>query len=204
MKISSYNSTSFTSIPLYDVKLRKKNYDGTYKEIDAKFSKLDREDSEDRDIMQNLFYDWQSSDFGGNICMNFLFPNVEDENADFYVVEGKDKEGKRKIYSASEVHNHTGKIDFIQAEPNNKKEKIKGSGELMLYGIAKEIKDEGENCFSLSSTDVSENFYRHLKLTEDNSKPKKEGEGPIFHLKTSNKENFLKGIEEKYNLDVQA
>ncbi len=204
MRILPHNTLSFTSTPIYDVKLKKLQPNGGCGEIDAQFSKLEHDDEDDKAIVQNLYKDWYSTDFGFSICASFLRPNIIGGDADFYVIEGIDKNGQRKIYSASEVNQKEGEICFIQAEPANREERIKGSGEVMLWGIGKTMKSDGENCFSLLSTTEAEGFYRHSGLTYDEEASFPEDDCKVFCLKNKDKEEYLKRIEEKYNLDVQG
>ena len=188
MKISPHNSISFKSIPIYDVKLKKENPDGTISELPATFSKLKYHDKEDRKLVNDIRNSWQDTEFAKIICPNFL--NGKYHKEDFYVIERKNEEGKKEIYSIAEFTRLWDCVQFLQSNPQNSENGIKGAGEVMLWGIGKKCSRKKDECFYLIPTYQSRPFYEHIGLQKI---------GGIYTLGTISAKRFLDRIEKKYN-----
>lgn len=196
MKISPLNSISFTSTPLYNVKLRKTLSDGTQEKLDARFSKLESDNERDVARVADLCRKWFRAYFGIAAGRNFLISDEYDEmkKFDYYVIEGISKNGDNEIYSIAEFNRDSRTIEYIESNPNNKEKNIKGSGELMLWGIAKKNKsNDNDKTFSLTSSNGAMGFYSKAGLKNFNHS---------FVLFPEDTDNFLREIERKYNLET--
>lgn len=197
MKISHLNSLSFKSTPLYNVKLKQGQADGTYKELPATFSKLSKTSKEDIKTIEKLSYSWGKTRYGEKITSNFLgYGPVCNEDDEFYVIEGYEKPGKKTIYSIAEVNQTDRSVSYIQANPKNKDREIKGSGELILYGLGKKL---GQNrygeYYSLCSAFSAMGFYRQAGLLYESQE---------FSLNEENAPQFFDRIEKKYNFNFES
>ena len=198
MKISPLNSISFTSTPLYNVKLRKPMPNGSYKESPATFSKLENNDYGDMETISHICATWHNAPFGVAAGFDFLTSDETDnpDKYNYYVVEGREKTGRRKIYSIAEFDKEDKIIELFQSNPSNRRNNIKGAGEVMLWGIAKHNKArDSYETFTLSSSNEAMGFYKKMRL--DNSYHS-------FRLLTDKTDDFLRRIERKYHLDTEA
>lgn len=192
MKISPLNSISFKSIPLYNVKLKKQNSDGSCEELPATFSKLKCRDRKDKKLVKDIKDTWKGAEFTARICNDFLNNGFRKE--DFYIIEGRNKKGEKEVYSIAEFFDFWNSIQFLQANPQNKTNGIKGAGEVMLWGIGQEKKEPMHDCFTLIPTSESAGFYEHAGLKAENWG---------FSLKASQAKKFFKRIEDKYNFSLE-
>ena len=195
MRINPQNLTSFTSIPLYKVNLKKQNSDGTTSNISATFSKLERYDGEDRTEMRKLSSSWAGTQYGEKIAKHFLGYESEYDDDEFFAIESTTPNGARNIYSISQVNPITHLVSYLQSNPKNKMRGIKGAGEVMLWGIGRELRqDVNGGYFHLYSSPGAIGFYRQAELTSDNS---------FFYVDQNNGPQFFSRLEEKYGLNAK-
>ena len=198
--IPKLSNISFKSIPIYDVKVKKKE-GSVYKNVDATFSRLNPYDNKDAAAINKIRKQWGVSGYTEEITNNFKHPGVADL---FFAIELKgDEPLHKRIVSISEtcpsMPSHH--IDFLQSRPKNyldiKEGDIKGGGEVMLYGI---IKASKVNCFdrvNLRSTYRSVDFYKHVGFSSE------EDERTCMELKNSDFDSYIKRVEEKYGFNQE-
>lgn len=201
MRVSLFNSISFKSIPIYNVKLRQNQDDGTYNEVPATFSKLDNQDKNDISRAEAILEKWPFVNYADYIAKDFIksanpevlkkYEAEEIKNYDFYVIEEKGDKENKEIYSIIEFDKSDNVIELLESNPQNVYYGIKGAGEVMLWGIAKR-----NQSFSLYSAESAVNFYRTMGLDE------KEDFYGSFYLPAERTDNFLHRIERKYNFET--
>ncbi len=195
MKISPMNKISFTSIPIHNVKLKKESSDGHQKKTNAKFSKLEYGNEDDISEMEHIIKNWQKAPYGSAIAHYFLSSTKDDfRRCDYYVVEKTSEANERQIYSIAKFDKERKILELLQSNPSNKEEGIKGAGEVMLWGIAKENEPtELPVCFVVGSSQGASGFYQKIGLS---------GKKYSFRLPTDNRDDFLDRIEKKYKFEA--
>lgn len=197
MRINSVPHISFKSIPIYDVKVKKK--EGlTYKNVDATFSRLNPYDNNDVAAINKIRKKWNSESYTGEIAENFRNPGVGDL---FFAVELKgDEPLSKRIVSLCETCPYLPSIhiDFLQSRDKSyidiKKEgDIKGGGEVLLYGITRAAKTNCLDRIYLSSAYTAIDFYKHIGF-------KNSGLGTTsMELENPDFDSFMARVEEKYD-----
>ena len=198
MRIKQTSLTSFKSTPLYNVKVKKKDGSG-YKERDAVFSKLDPFDSEDFETVQKLKEEWGLDTFVVGIAHNFKPVHYKQIKEYFYAIELKgDEPLSERIVSICEISSGPFSkchMPFIQSKPVKDEEKdIKGGGEVLIYGVIKEFKNE-EECkkIELNSITRAIGFYRHIGF-----KHKDFNDLYCMELPKDDFEAYITRVEKKY------
>lgn len=200
---SSRQKLSFGETPVCKINLKRKQKDDTYKFIPAHFSKLTPSEDKDELLVDRIKDVWgkRNDSYAVDIASNFALQNGRSVNNNFYVISRDDmKDPYRKITcimqttSTDERDKSKFSIDYLQAHPNienNPFSKIKGSGELSLYGCVKEAKEHGFKEVYISSSNNP--FYEHLNL-------KPGARNSTFIIDEADYDSFLARIEEKYGI----
>lgn len=210
---SSHN-ISFGTNPLYSIKLKKLIGPEKYETINAKFSELAADSIDDILAICKVNDNWPrigKTQYSGLISENFT-QGKEPERAHF-VIETVDaaKELANRITCLVETTHPTKvlnkdvfKIHFIQASPdivNIKPSPIKGSGELSLYGAVRLANENGFKRIQLDSSNDS--FYEAMGFKRAGNMYdvcEFENEGGIYRLSSRKFGQFLKKIENKYDI----
>lgn len=197
--------TPFTSKPLYNVHLKEKDKNGEYNFIPAKFSELETNSIQDKTLMQNIANSWEKTRFNYAPFINENF-KYYGKFRSYYVLELKDeKNSPETITCIVETKKNNTEDDtkilnlfYIQAHPNiasNKSSTIKGSGEIMLYGVVKKAQENGFKHIKISS--VNDEFYEKMgfdrRIGSDHN--------PYYWLDDDDFGDFLKRIEKKYGFN---
>lgn len=198
-------SISFGEIPIYQINLKQKNKDGQYSFIPACFSKINNKDKEDIVLMEKIGNYWsrkpRETSYGITVSNNFLWAACDNN---FYIIEKSDK--SKNTYRKTTCIMETTPVDsedksmfrifLLQSHPEIARKqhpKIKGSGELALYGGVKEAKEHGFESVQLLSANNS--FYEHMGFT-----PMEKYRQNWYELPSSEFDKFLERIEKKYGM----
>lgn len=190
--IPRLSNISFKSIPIYDVKVKKKNGE-SYKSVDAVFSKLDPNNKHDVECISKIGEDW-GHHIGWSRDIVQAFFRYPDDN--IYTIELKGNESLyKRIITMSDVisYSDNSHIVFMQSKPRgveSNKDEFKGGGETMLYGI---IKEAGKNRQKEINLFSRSNFWEYMGFT-----PKFKGDENVS-LTDDKFKPFIKRVEEKYN-----
>ena len=200
MKINSLSSISFKSTPLHDVKIMKRGESGSFKEVDASFSLLNPNDKHDVRAVNKVARSWWRAKYARMIARNFNIKILRNFST-FYALELKgDEPLNKRIVSLCEVSNSpldfpNCYIDLLQASPSiskNRTPKYKGAGEVTIYGVIKEAKNENIKGVTLTSSDKACQFYKHIGFEPDNF--------PNGYILPDHKyEAYISRVEDKYN-----
>lgn len=199
---------SFGETPLYNINLKQKNKDGEYNLTPAYFSKIDNKDEDDVVLMKKIGSYWSrkpiETSYGITVSNNFLWSACDNN---FYIIEKADD--INNIYKKTTCIMETTPVDsedksifriyLLQSHPEIARKqypKIKGSGELALYGVVKEAQKHGFESVQLLSANNS--FYEHMGFTlMENYRQN------WYELPSSKFDKFLKKIEKKYGINKE-
>lgn len=202
--ISKISNISFTSTPIYDVKVKKREGE-SYKNIDAVFSRLNSCDKNDIKAMNRMGRKWWRSDYIKSLKKHFSTGELSYFST-FYALELKGKGAlDKRIISLCEVRKSHATypgccVDILQTSPEiskRKKPKYKGAGEVTLYGVIREAKENHTKQIDLISTDKSSGFYKHIGFEPD--------EYSIdYSLPYSKYEKYISRVERKYDFSSKG
>lgn len=196
--IPKLSNISFKSTPLYDVKVKKKGLFG-YHNVDATISLYNPDDVNDIKAMEKSVRNFGRISYAQQILDEFR--EYECDASRFYVLELKNKKPiEKRVLSLCECffaqEPRTCYIDLLQSitkSTREDREKYKGAGEVIIYGVIKEAKKEGMKNIELTSRSSARPFYRHIgffpiKNTLD------------FILPNNAYEKYINRIDEKYGV----
>jgi uncharacterized surface protein with fasciclin (FAS1) repeats len=198
---------SFTSIPVYNIKIKTLDPYGKFVPTSAVFSKLKTNTEEDLEAVFNILENWKNTDYGESFSNSFIH-NKPRRDTGYYAIELKDslKPLYEKILCVikTEVlkYHTTGKrnlqLCFLQGSPDvidAPFRTIKGLGDLSLYGVVKLAKAKKVDGIEVISTNDS--FYNHI--ADFQTLEKLDKEGSALYLDKSKFEPFLSRIKAKYS-----
>lgn len=195
----------FGSKPLYDVNLKQLSKDGMYKLVKATFSKLDSSDFVDVQALSAIKKSWKSHEHYSDYIVNDFLDGKDDSS--FFCVELKDAHSPLESRIMSLVQttkadtpksNEPLEIHFLQSSPSNTRGgdgKIKGAGEIAIWGAVKEAKKLGFKSFELRST--VDAFYSRIGLTK---MPTGDSKLSKYGLEKSKYNTFIDKTANKYSI----
>ncbi len=206
------NALSFTSTKIYDINLKERKKDGSYKLIPASFSKIEDADLED---LRKMAHAWKKEDvrsYSRYFLDEFREKNESHGKLGFYSIE---KDNHRSFSSRTTGLMMTREdrdfmkqkvlhVVILQANPKYatredeiNASKLKGTGELAIYGAVKLAKES--KCKSIEVFSTKDSFYEHLGF--QNKVDRKGNVYPSdYKLKSSQFDSYIQRIEEKYNI----
>ncbi len=195
------NKVSFGTNPIYNVNLRKVSADGTERLIPARFSELTLS-AEDFKLLDKIYDNWRkAAEYIDDIYDFYKFSCDCTKNlSKFFVVETleKCKVASQRVKSIMMLNlpahgKNNYNIGLLQSDPRliGIDSSIKGNGEMMIYGAAKEALNKGCGLDVYSSND---SFYTHLGMKKSGLDTSK------FAFDTESLRNFIKRTEEKYGI----
>ncbi|MDD3236546.1 MAG: hypothetical protein PHV37_00435 [Candidatus Gastranaerophilales bacterium] len=205
--LKSAKSVSFTSTPLYDVKLKKlvglNGKRGIYAPQEASFSQLKIDNPEDFENMTKMHESvWGYLDLSGALINNFI---QKRDFVDYYAIELKDENlpFQKKVMSLMQTASpqytqfpDALNISFLQAAPQylgTKPPAMKGAGELAIYGAVKVAKEQGKSAVALTS--INDKFYDKIGF----KKHHKNGVGEwCYILDEKDFDSYISRVENKY------
>lgn len=191
---------SFGSTKLHNVVLKTPQVLGEWGKFNAYFSRLDKLDIP---YITSQEAQWKGTKYGKRIIDNFKnmfsFNVLPKHNAtQYFIIEGskpllKTEQPKGKeIYGMAQVvsYGNMFEISYIQSASKLGKyqNKVKGIGQMLLYGIVKEAKKQKKKLISLVST--ADKFYKHSGWRNTNVSQ--------FELRAKDYDAFLEDMEYKY------
>ncbi len=190
MKLNFNPNQTFKSIPIYDVKVKQKT-DDKEEFVDATFSELTKEDLPSLD---KLPVEWTQDPF-----IYIILEHLElFDCPQFYSVELKsDAPLQERLLSVAEKSGD--EILFFQSKPKIKGfNDYSGAGVMMLYGLAKQQKEQGADELYWTSATGADKFYNHVGKDLFNSYCSN------FSLPQNNYDEFLNRLEAEYHIDTKA
>ncbi len=142
---------SFQGVKLLNVNLKEVLPNGTIRTIPAFFTRLTKEDTP---LIQSIAEQWANLRFGPSLIKEFMQYTAKGRKTflhlnspvrkNFFMIERKDKSNPiERIVSlmAANIHLNRVYLEYLQSSSKlPQSPKIKGAGELMLYGITKYAK----------------------------------------------------------------
>lgn len=202
---NSTTNINFKATPLYKVKL-KNLQNGLNEFLDASFSELSQQTIKDLKLVKALSAKWKTAQNVDNYTSTIAghFHNQENEPyRKFFIVELKNKCLTQFVKTQSIIETTNPDlmnksefaISYLQsASATLNPPKVKGAGELAMYGAVKVARDSGFEKVTVYST--NDGFYKKIKFgTSEPELPI----GSMFTLWRKDFNKFLKKVEKKYN-----
>ncbi len=200
----SKNKISFKSLPLYNVNLVKVNHKGEQELMPAFFSYITSRSTVDWNAVMKLKDDLSDKTKYYSAMAGDFLSGLSSEA--FYVIE-KDNGAKNLadriicLMQTSVPKWFNGKkpfsIKFLEVNPNqvrNATEKIKGSGEMSLFGAVRVARSHGYEKVSLRST--SDSFYEKTGFKKFESSSGEQ----LYELKKEDYDLYLNLLKLKYKM----
>lgn len=193
-----YSKISFGEKPLYNINLKKRQENDEYVHTSGTFSQIDPNNEDDEQLVTDIKENWGVSSYSYEIAEEFLHPYMS-KNSSFYIVKQDtltQTNNTTCIASTTNVDDEDKsifEIEYIQSSPEiafEKDSKIKGSGEIMIYGCVKEAQKYGFEKVAIFS--ANDSFYKHIGLNKSQNN--------WFELPSSKYDEFVERIEKKYKI----
>lgn len=196
----NHKNPSFGSKKLYNVALKTQAIRNSGEKLNAVFSRLTELDKDYINFQKNT---WNQTKYGSTIINDFIntsndFLKKNNNRTKFYAVERfNPKSTKEEIYGLAEVTENPNYFQISYLQSSSKvpdfSEKVKGVGQMLLYGIVQLAKKAKKKYIMLEST--ANNFYTRSGWKNCG---KSSDTCTTFALDAEDFDNFLKTMEYKY------
>ena len=189
------NNISFGSQQLYYVNLIQKLSKGT-KIIPAYFSEMDDADVK---LIKRGIKDWNVTRYGEYIIDRFLYDRMKNPNFKYYMIEEANSTSKNKVKALALVRLTKREISLEYLQSANKleiknAENIKGGGTMIIYGLAKLLKELKKEAIMLCPSMSARAFYKKLGFVEYTNSS--------LILESDKAQRIIKKIEDKFDLRI--